>query len=159
MVIDVPDAIRIALSNGGYTLIDSDDYHKVIQYVWRSAFDYSTQTCYAKSGRGKTTKNLHKLILDTNNRVDHKNHDTLDNRKDNLREVTNSQNMQNRKGAQYNSKTGVRGVHYSVQNKKYHAKVTVMYKVVYSAFFDNLEDAEKAVIEARTKYMTHSDGR
>jgi hypothetical protein len=42
--------------------------------------------------------------------IDHINHNTLDNRKANLRIVTHQQNNTNRNGAYSTSKTGIRGV-------------------------------------------------
>jgi hypothetical protein len=52
-------------------------------------------------------------------KVDHINHDTLDNRKRNLRITTNDKNTQNRKGANSNSSTGVRNVNWGYKRSEY----------------------------------------
>ncbi len=65
---------------------------------------------------------MHRLIMDApkGKYVDHRNHDTLDNRRANLRITTSSGNMMNRRGANVNSETGIRGVYvHRVYNKAY----------------------------------------
>lgn len=59
--------------------------------------------------------------------VDHINHDTLDNRKSNLRVVTVSENQQNRKGSRAGSKSGVRGVSWDEKNKDWIVNVKGKY--------------------------------
>jgi hypothetical protein len=58
---------------------------------------------------------LHNLIMNIDLSkgvvVDHKTHNTLDDREENLRIITNADNSANRKGANLNCKTGVRNVH------------------------------------------------
>jgi len=90
-------------------------------------YNWSNQQYYAsmnrRSGVDKNGKpkyhlvRLHKYILgidryDKSVFVDHINHDTLDNRRENLRIVQAGNNSANRKGANSNSSTGVRNVSY-----------------------------------------------
>ena len=69
-----------------------------------------------RTGR-PTNADLHREILGARpwEQVDHRNHDTLDNRRANLRACDNSQNQQNRPRAQRNNRSGVKGVHLEVQ--------------------------------------------
>lgn len=71
-------------------LIDNEDVPKVKNIKWNLSHGYAN--C-----RNKKTSSLmmHRKILDTDQFVDHINHDTLDNRKSNLRIVTKSQNQMN----------------------------------------------------------------
>lgn len=55
---------------------------------------------------------LHRFIMDAkeNQYIDHINHNTLDNRKDNLRVLSNKENLTNRNGKNNNNKSGYRNV-------------------------------------------------
>lgn len=76
--------------------------------------------------------------------VDHINHNTLDNRKQNLRLVTNAENGQNRKGTHRNSKSGVRGVYWETGKRCWVARITMNKKRHLIGIFKEKEDAIKA---------------
>lgn len=76
-------------------------------------------------------------------------------RPEHLRETTHKQNLEHRKGAQSNSKSGVRGVYPS--RGRWRAQLTHNGKHVHLGAFDTIEEAERAVIAGRAKYFTHSD--
>lgn len=78
-------------------------------------------------------------------------------RPDHLRLVTNAQNHQNRRGAQSNSTTGVRGVGWHKASRKYQAQVTLNGKSYSAGYYDTLEAAEAAVIAKRRELFTHDD--
>lgn len=96
---------------------------------------------------------VHRIILNApaHLQVDHINHDTLDNRKENLRLVSNKQNNENRKGCYSTSKSGIRGVCWAKREGKWRAAITHNSKSIHVGFFEKIEDAEKAVIEKRKK--------
>jgi len=64
---------------------------------------------------------LHHIIkpVERGYNVDHINHNTIDNRKSNLRVIEAHKNASNRKGANKNSSTGVRNVNYSESGNCY----------------------------------------
>jgi len=101
---------------------------------------------------------LHRFILNTQKgkMVDHKNHNTLDNTRLNLREVTNAQNQQNRAGVPKNNKSGVMGVSWSKKCKAWCAAITLNGKNVYNKRFKNIVDAEIAIKIARAKLHPYS---
>ncbi len=73
-------------------MIDTEDIDKVRYTKWKlSASGYAMNT--PKFGGGN--KHMSRVILGTDQFVDHINHNTLDNRKVNLRIVTKSQNQMN----------------------------------------------------------------
>ena len=78
-------------------------------------------------------------------------------RPDHLRLVTNAQNHQNRRGAQSNSTTGVRGVYWHKPARKYQARVKLGGKKYSAGYFDTLKEAEAAVIAKRRELYTHDD--
>jgi GTP:adenosylcobinamide-phosphate guanylyltransferase len=88
--------------------------------------------------------------------VDHIDADTTNNRRNNLRVITNAQNIQNKKGARRDSNTGIRGVNWHKPSNKWVARFQVDGKRINLGTFDDINEAEKAVKEARAKYMPFS---
>ena len=119
--------IYVIRRNGDkYTvLIDTEDLPKLIEkdYRWHINVErgmdwiYATAIYYEGEDGSKQQKSikLHHFILDITDGtlVDHRNNNTLDNRKDNLRLTNINKNTKNRKGANVNSSTGVRNVNRS----------------------------------------------
>lgn len=104
---------------------------------WHLRYDPSTKQYYAratgrKSEGHKPNYYLHMVILnhefdkDDYYVVDHKNQNKLDNRKDNLRLVPQYNNLQHRKGANSNNRTGVRNVNLVRYNNKEIYRVQIM---------------------------------
>jgi hypothetical protein len=83
--------------------------------------------------------------------VDHINHDTLDNRKDNLRVVTHQQNNCNRRGWK-NSRSGYKGVAWYSNNRGWRSQITVNGKVIVIGYFTNPLDAARSYNNAAIKY-------
>jgi hypothetical protein len=81
--------------------------------------------------------------------IDHINGIKTDNRIENLREATNSENNCNRKS---NNKSGIRGVHWNKYHKKWTAVCWKDRKAYYLGHFKNIEDAKKAIFEGRKKH-------
>jgi hypothetical protein len=86
--------------------------------------------------------------------IDHLCHNPLCVRPDHLRAATPKQNQENRSGAQVNSKSGVRGVFPDKKSGKWQARVRSNGKVYWSAYFDDLKEAEAAVIAKRREAFT-----
>jgi hypothetical protein len=83
--------------------------------------------------------------------IDHINLCPSDNRLENLRECTASQNQHN-KSTYANSTTGVKNVTFSQRMKKYKVEVAYNSKTHLFGFFEDLELAELVATEARNKY-------
>lgn len=89
---------KIKLTRGKFALVDDADYHWLSQIKWRYTTNgYASGILFGGTKTGKTVL-MHRLIMlapDTMT-VDHKNHDTLDNRRKNLRHATQTQQNANR---------------------------------------------------------------
>ena len=72
--------------------------------------------------------------------IDHINRVRDDNRIENLREATSEEQKWNTKLYSHNS-TGVKGVSWDSQHKKYRASITVKNSFKHLGFFENLEEA------------------
>lgn len=93
-------------------------------------------------------------------RVDHKFHcNPLCVNPSHLRAITHKQNLENRRGAQSDSRSGVRGVYWHKGAKRWYAQVRHFQKKIHVGSFVTLAEAEAAVIAKRAELFTHSDGR
>lgn len=112
--IDVYDKYGNVIATG---IFDSEDVPKVRHIKWKlSQSGYLMNTPKFKGG------NIHfsRVILNTDQFVDHINHNTLDNRKCNLRIVTKSQNQMN---------SNYKGVH-TRKNGKFYAHIKLNGKML-----------------------------
>lgn len=82
---------------------------------------------------------------------DHKNRISSDNRIENLRPATRSQNMWNI-GKAKNNTSGVKGVTWHKEKRKYRVRLGVNGKRIHIGDFADLELAELVAHEARAKY-------
>jgi HNH endonuclease len=112
-IIHVDEGIRIELTRGEWALIDAADLPLVAQYSWHATPRQTGEGYYAATHVNGTTLYMHRLLAapPAGKEVDHRNGQTLDNRRQNLRYGTRLQNMQNRQRANRNSATGIRGVY------------------------------------------------
>lgn len=141
------------------TIIDTENLSKIKDHTWIAALDKKTKSYYVQCNTSSnSTFKLHRFLFNNPNGfvIDHINHDTLNNTKANLRAITIAQNAQNKKGAQSNSESGIRGVSFNKMANKWHARVVVNYRKFNLGYFDDIKEAEKAVIEGRKKYMPYS---
>jgi hypothetical protein len=130
-------------------IIDREDVVKVKERKW-----CINDQGYVLSGAGKKRIKLHHLVyckvpgID----IDHKNGNTLDNRKVNLRKSTHSQNLANR-GLQRNNSSGFKGVTYDKSTFGWKARIQVNGKYVYLGQFKEKIKAAIAYNNAALKYF------
>ena len=99
---------------------------------------------------------VHKLIFLWHHgyvpeQLDHINRDTLDNRIENLREASSTQNACNR-GKFSNNTSGAKGVFWHERSQKWFVYVDVAKKRHNIGYFEDFELAELVALEAREKY-------
>lgn len=74
-----------------------------------------------------------------------------------LRPTTQKQNMENRTGPNANTKSGIRGVHWSSRHKKWSVVIGHNMKHVRGGYFTDKEEAGEVAKQLRNKLFTHSD--
>lgn len=130
-------------NNGTEFYVDKDDIETLKEHTW-----YIDNSGYIKDRDGIV---LHRLIMKApkDKDVDHINHNKLDNRKCNLRIVTEYENMWNQTLAKNNS-SGTTGVY---QDKTgWRAVIGIYNKKIYLGHFKDKNDAIKARKNAEEKY-------
>ena len=141
-----------------YAIIDAIDINKVKNYCWRLSHGYVYSFYYNKDNI-RNDISLQELIVKRIDglQIDHINHNTLDNRKENLRLCTIKQNQENLiKSKNHNKTSGIRGVCWKSDKSKWKAYLTHNRKQIHGGYFSNIDDAQRAAIELRKKYFTHS---
>lgn len=85
--------------------------------------------------------------------IDHINGIKHDNRIENLRDVTRDINGQNQhKATKQNKSTGLLGVYYDAQRKKYSAQITVNGSTKHLGRFNTPQEAHQVYLEAKRQY-------
>lgn len=145
----------LELTRGAKTVLYQCDLRFVYMYNWY----YSTRG-YAETNCRATRKNLkmHRLIMQppTGMVIDHINSDPLDNRRDNLRICTQTENARNSKHQQ-RTKSGLRGVYWSNKDRKWTARINTGGKFRSLGYFNNKIDAAVAFdTAARELYGTYA---
>lgn len=141
---------KIPLLRGGYTLVDKEDYDKYSKYVWYK--NAQGRVVSVLKGKARPPVRLHRVIMNAPKgyEVDHINHNPLDNRRENLRICTHSQNMKNLKLRCDNS-TGYRGVSPYGKSGKFRCTITCDGKTYYFNSFDTPEEAYERYKEMSKK--------
>lgn len=110
----------IPLTQGKVAIVDDEDFEKVSLFKWWA--QKGNQTFYAIKRKSKRNSYqvMARFILEYEGKlfVDHKNKNGLDNRKNNLRLATVSQNGANRHKTNKN-KSGYKGVYKTVTSDKW----------------------------------------
>jgi len=108
---------------------------------------------------------IHRLIcvwhghsLEPNQQIDHIDGNSLNNCIENLRVVSTKQNAENRKTANKDSKSGVKGVCWN-KTKKWKAYICHNGKDIHLGYYVNKDDAIAARIAAEKEYYTHAPDR
>jgi hypothetical protein len=144
---------EIALTRGLVALVDDEDYERVSKYKWRCGGDLHLP--YAMRGSTETAVvHMSRFILglteDDPRCADHINHNTLDNRRVNLRAVTWAQNQHNRSKSLDRSSI-YKGVSFRKDTGRWRAYVKSNKKRTYLGTFGTESEAAVAYNVAASK--------
>jgi len=142
--------------------VDPEDEHYLDEYTWRLASPNKREsyviTTIRVEGKRKPLQ-LHRLVLGVGSysenkiEVDHMNGDLLDNRKENLREVSHAENKQNLPHLDPRSTSGYRGVYFRKDKKKWEAYCRINGKRYHVGYYSTPAEAGEAAKAFRLKHM------
>lgn len=137
---------RIPLTQGKFALVDDADFDWLNQWKWHAHWDTWNWYAQRTGPRGKSGKRptipMHAVIAGCS-APDHKNRNTLDNRRSNLRPATASQNGMNRNFQSINT-SGARGVSWDKRQKRWSAQIRFQGKLKWLGYFSQLKAAASA---------------
>ena len=145
----------IKLTQGQFAVVDDEDFDWLSRWKWYAQWNaklkrfYARRTEYPAIGTPYAVW-MHRQILGLERgdkkKADHINRlSTLDNRRDNLRAATNSQNLMNQ-GIRSDNKTGFKGV--TRFGAKWQASIMAQGKWKYLGLFSTPEEASDAYYRA-----------
>ena len=146
---------KIKLTKGKVAIVDDDMFDFLNQWSWSFDGWYATRWISSiKRNRSDRVDaiGMHRVVADTpeGKDTDHKNGNRLDNRRENLRICTKSQNQHN-KGISKNNTSGYKGVH---QNRwgDWVSQIKLNHKQIYLGTFQTPIEAAIAYNEAALEY-------
>ena len=135
-------------SKGEEFLFDLEDFDKIKDYCWYICNGYVV----TKPKEGLVS--MHRLVMDAEEGldIDHMFRKKNDNRKSQLRAVTESQNNMNQ-GLSKSNTSGVRGVCFNKRNNKWRAYISINYKRIELGNYESKEEAIKVRLKAEQEYF------
>lgn len=130
-------------------IIDAEDLQKVRYHKWR--IDSNNRIVTGNCTQKNPKREISRFILDINSRdvvVDHISGNSLDNRKQNLRMCTQTDNVCNK--SRNNSSSGYNGVYYDKNRRKWGPEIVKNSKRYHLGRYNNLKDAVYARYIAET---------
>jgi len=122
---------EILLTQDKVTFVDDADYDELSKYKWyahKEGRSFYAVRGYSQESGNRSIIRMSRQILGLEpgdkRQADHQNHNTLDNRQDNLRICSNWENLINRR-ADSNSTSQFKGVSWDKENKKWRADISI----------------------------------
>lgn len=150
---------EILLTQGKVALVDDRDYGYLMAWKWRASKQkngdfYAKRRARVKPGEKQSSIYMHRVILAApkDMLVDHRNTNTLDNRRKNLRLCSKSENAHNC-GVRSDNTSGHRGICWHKRAKKWMVRLKSDNVDKYLGVFADLQDAINARKAAEEKYV------
>jgi hypothetical protein len=149
--------MEISLTQGQVAIVDKEDFAWISEWKWYAQFDPKMQSYYAvraKNVNGKQVRCvMHREIAAPLQgfQVDHINHNTLDNRRANLRVCSRAENLRNKQKRKLGA-SGFKGVAWCPYKKRWRADIMVDGKNIYLGRYKTPQEAASAYDEGARKY-------
>ena len=149
---------EIPLAQGKFTLVDDEDFVWLSKYNW--SYAEKKDLVMRADGNGscilmsREVMNAPKRLL-----VDHKDHNTLNHQRSNLRLCNQSQNIQNSRKTKKKTSSQYKGVYFDRRCKQYHARISLQdvfgrgRSIVHLGYFPVEKEAAEAYDIAARKHF------
>ncbi len=156
----------IELTQDQVAIVDDDDFEELNQFKWYAQWNvcnksfYADRHIYDSVSKKQSTIRMHRVVMgltDSKMQVDHIYHNTLDNRKENLRIVTPAENLKNpkdkdRKRKSLRCSSIYPGVCWIKRDRRWRAHITINNKRTYLGQFKTELEAIEAVSQALSQF-------
>jgi HNH endonuclease/AP2 domain len=160
----------ISLTQGQVAIVDDGAYEHLMQWKWFAHWSEESYSYYAcrntRIGEGKRNLvRMHREVMTLYEgdhpgmEVDHKDHNTLNNTRSNLRWVTHSENVKNRYGNRSDNTSGYTGVTYDKRTGRYQSRATVRGKYSHLGYFATPEEAHAERVKFIQTGEVHTNRR
>jgi hypothetical protein len=146
---------KIRLTQNQFTIVDDSDFATLNKWKW-CALKRRNGKFYAVRGIAggfHETIYMHRVISGFF-KTDHKNGDSLDNRRRNLRSCSDAQNQWNA-GIRKSNTSGFKGVSWDKRRHAWYARVRTEFNRIFLGYFPSAVSASRAYEKAAKKF--HGD--
>ena len=141
----------IDLADGWFTVVSVEDHERLSKFTWtkrwhdrmRCFYAYRHDETHPKRPQVPMHREILSLSFGDRRNGDHRNGNTLDNRRENLRIAESCQNARNAKRSKINT-SGFKGVHFRSDLRKWTARICVDRKRIHLGHFPTPELAFEA---------------
>jgi hypothetical protein len=148
-----PSYRLIPLTQGQHAKVDPSDFDWLNQWKWRAQWNRCTRSFYAVRSELRKQVAMHRAIMDNPSgfQVDHRDRDTLNNVRRNLRKATRQQNAWNSPKRTGGATSKLKGVHWHKHNKAWFATISIGGKLKHLGQFQTEEEAREVYNKKATE--------